>query len=86
MSEGERTRHQRKRSLQLAGLLMWRAGLLLAAGTAVYNGIKLALRFIDLPLQLEIGIGLVITGVVFVAFSFVMERLVDYRAERDLSK
>ncbi len=65
---------------------MWRAGLLLAGGTAIYNTIQLVLRFIDLPLQLEIGIGLVITGVVFVAFSFVMERFVDYRAEGDLSK
>ncbi len=65
---------------------MWRAGLLLAGGTALYNSIQLVLRFIDLPLHLEIGIGLVITGAVFVAISFVMERLIDYRAEGDLSK
>ena len=86
MSKSEKSKHKRKRSLQLAGLLMWRAGLLLAGGTAIYNTSKLLLRFIDLPLQLEIGIGLVMTGVVFVAFSFVMERLVDSRAEGDLSK
>ena len=86
MSKGEPIRHRKKRSLQLAGLLMWRAGLLLAGGTVVYNSIQLILRWIDLPLQLEIGLGLVMTGVVFVALSFVMERVVDSRAEGDLSK
>ncbi len=84
MNPTENRQTGKHKGMQLAGLLLWRFGLLLAGATALYNGIKLLMRFIDLPLQLEIGIGLIIAGVAFVAASFIMERVVDYRAEGDL--
>lgn len=82
-TDGKLDKHQAAR---LVGLVMWRAGLLLAASSALYNTIKFALRFIDLPTQLEIGIGLIASGCVFVVSSFIMERVIDYRGEGDLSK
>jgi len=74
------------RSSQVVGLLLWRFGLLLAGGTGLYNVIKLVLRFVDLPLQIEIGIGLLLAGIVLVACSFIFERLIDYRKEGDLTR
>ena len=74
----------RTRGVQLVGLLLWRFGLLLAASSGVYNLIKLVMRFVDFPLQIEIGIGLILAGMIFVAGSFLFERLADYRREGDL--
>ena len=73
-----------KRSTQLAGLLLWRFGLLLAGATALYRTTRFLMTFIDLPTQLEIGIGLLICGAVLVMASLVMERIVDMRSEGDL--
>lgn len=86
MSQAKKKKLDEKQSLQLVGLLLWRAGLLLAASSGLYHTIEFGLRFIDLPRQLEIGLGLVVAGAVLVLGSFVMERFVDYRAEGDLSK
>lgn len=70
--------------LQLAGLFLWRTGLLLAGGTALYNVVEKLLQFIDLPRQLEIGVGFLVAGAIVVMISFIMERIVDMRAEGDL--
>ena len=72
--------------MQLAGFVLWRFGLLLAGATALYNGIEILLRWIRLPIQLEIGIGLVIAGMITVMVSFVMERIADMQTEGDLSQ
>ena len=66
-----------KETTQLAGLLLWRFGLLLASATAIYRVAKFLLQFIDLPTQLEIGIGLVFAGAVFFMASVLMEQLND---------
>ncbi len=79
-------RKRKHDGLQLAGLLLWRMGLLLAGATALYHGIKLLLRFVDLPIQLEIGVGLVLAGVSAVAVSFIIERIVDARNEGNLKQ
>ena len=76
----------KQKSLQLVGLLLWRAGLLLAAATALYRTARFLLRFIELPLQLEIGVALIAVGAAFVMISLLMERWNDYRAEGDLSQ
>jgi hypothetical protein len=75
-----------KKSTQLAGLLLWRFGLMLAGATALYRTTKFLMTFVDLPLQLEIGIGLLICGAFLFATSIVMERIVDLRSEGDLGK
>jgi hypothetical protein len=75
-----------KPGTQLAGLLMWRFGLALAAATALYRTTRFLLRFIELPLQIEIGIGFIFCGAVLFLVSIVMERIVDQRNEGDLSQ
>ncbi len=73
------------RSAQLAGLLLWRFGLLLAGGWTTFEGIRLALRHIELPHLVETGVGLILTGIVFVFVSLILERRADAKAEGDLS-
>ena len=68
-------------STQLSGLLLWRFGLLLASATAIYRTAKFLLKFIDLPLQLEVGIGLIFSGAVFFMASVLMEQISDGRRE-----
>jgi hypothetical protein len=75
-----------KKGAQLAGLLLWRFGLALAAATGLYRITKLLLRFIELPLQLELGIGLIFCGAVLFMVSMVMERVADMRREGDLKQ
>jgi hypothetical protein len=75
-----------KKSTQLAGLLLWRFGLMLAGATALYRTTKFLMTFVDLPVQLEIGIGLLICGAFLFATSIVMERIVDLRNEGELGK
>lgn len=75
-----------KRSVQLAGLLLWRFGLLVAGATALYRTTRFFMKFIDLPLQLELGASLVASGFVLVIVSLVMERIVDSRSEGDLRR
>ena len=75
-----------KKSIQVIGLLMWRAGLLLAGGTGLYRTSEFLLQFIDLPTQLEVGIGLIFSGVVVFMIAMIAERFVDMRAEGDLTQ
>ncbi|MEM9382470.1 MAG: hypothetical protein AAGB93_21130 [Planctomycetota bacterium] len=72
--------------IQLVGLLLWRAGLLLAGSYTAFRLARLAWEHLDLPAQLDWGLGLVATGALMVAASFVAERLVDRRAEGALGE
>ena len=85
-SKTRQNEYQTKQAVQLVGLLLWRFGLILASATALYRTARFLLQFIDLPTQLEIGAGLLLTGFVFVIASLVMERLVDIRSEGDLNQ
>ena len=71
-------------SIQIAGLLLWRMGLLLAGSTGVYRVARFLLQFVELPIQLEIGLGLVFSGAVFFMASLILERIVDAKTEGDL--
>lgn len=73
-----------KKSTQIFGLVLWRFGLLLAGATGLYRTTMFLMTFIDLPIQLEIGIGLIFCGVILFMGSLVMERVVDMRNEGDL--
>ena len=74
------------RKSQALGVMLWRGGLMLAAGYALYEGAWWLLRFLDIPDQLQVGTGLVIAGSVLVLASLLVERVVDARVEGDLSK
>ncbi len=72
---------KRNQVAQLVGLLLWRFGLALATAASLHQTSKFLLSYIDLPLQLEIGIGLIFSGAVIFMASLVMERVVDARNE-----
>ena len=84
MPDQKRNGYLSKKSTQLAGLILWRFGLMLAGATALYRTAKFLMTFVDLPLQLEIGIGFLICGAFLFLLSLVMERIVDLRSEGDL--
>ena len=74
-SEKKQIDYRNKQAVQLAGLLLWRFGLMLASITALYRMARFLLQFIELPIQLEIGVGLLLTGFVLVLASLVMEAI-----------
>jgi len=63
------------------GLVLWRGGLLLVGVVLLYELASWVLQFVDLPVQLGVGLGLVATGVVFVLISMIAERVRDYGVE-----
>jgi len=69
--------------LQLIGLSLWRGGLLVAAGWLLYESARLVLRWIDVPAEVEAGLGLALAGFALVMVSLIAERIVDLRAEHD---
>ena len=74
------------RPIHLVGLLLWRGGLLLIGVFALIYAVGWVLRFVELPLQIEIGIGLAIAGFALVMLSLILERYRDYRAEKGLGQ
>jgi hypothetical protein len=72
------------RAPHLLGLFLWRGGLLLAGVAAAVESMRLLLRFVDLPDQLEIGVALVLAGAALVLLSLILERAADRRLEGDL--
>jgi hypothetical protein len=74
------------RPIYVFGLILWRGGLLLAGATALVLTARWLLRFIDLPLQLELGVGIVAAGVVLVLVSLILERARALREEEGLSE
>ncbi len=69
---------------QVVGALLWRGGLLLAAAAALFESARWILRVVDMPPQLEIGFGLLLSGFVLVMVSLIVERIKDSRLESDL--
>ena len=57
-----------------------------AAAWAVNEVVSLVLEYFDLPRLAQVGIGLGLTGAVFVLASLILERIADARAEGDLMK
>ncbi len=70
---------------QLIGFVLWRSGLLLVVGYSTLRIARLALRYVDLPAQVDLGLGLTLGGAVLVLGSLVAERVVDARAEEGLT-
>ena len=72
------------RPIHLVGQFLWRAGLPLVGAYALIETARFVLRFWRLPLQLEIGVGCALAGLVLVVVSLVAERIKEHRAEGDL--
>lgn len=69
------------RKSQLFGLLLWRAGLLLAGSYGTFRVARITWDHWSLPPQLDWGLAFLATGAAFVAGSFVAERLHDRSIE-----
>ena len=82
--EREMGNNRGMRTLRLAGLVLWRSGLLLVGAYSFFRVARLALRFVELPGELEVGLGLVLAGAALVVVSLIWERVQDQRAEGDL--
>lgn len=65
---------------QVAGLILWRAGILLAGGYLLFFALRVVLRIAD-P-TLEVGVTLVLAGGLFVLASVVREQIDDARIAR----
>jgi hypothetical protein len=72
------------RPIHVVGLLLWRGGMLLVAGTVLFEAARFVLRFFRPPLQIEIGAGLLVAGAALVILSLVLERVRDARSEKGL--
>ena len=72
------------RPIHLIGLILWRGGILLAVVTGAIESMRLLLRFVDLPVELELGVAFVLAGLALVLVSLVLERLRDLRSEGPL--
>lgn len=71
------------RPTQTIGFLLWRTGLLILGSYALWRGSNWVLRYVDLPPELEVGLGLVATGCGLVLGSLIAERMTDVRGEPD---
>lgn len=72
------------RKSQVIGLILWRGGSLFVASLLLYEGAWRLLQFIDIPMQLKVGIVLTIVGSLLVLLSLLAERITDARKEGDL--
>ena len=70
---------------QLVGMLLWRGGLLFVACYSGYRGFRELVRWVELPLQLEVGVAVGLTGFALVIASLILERIRDATEEGDLS-
>jgi hypothetical protein len=75
------------RTIQIVAFVLWRGGLLLAGGSALFLGVRYGLklfRFLGftIPVAAEIGLGIGIAGFLLVAISLILERVQDARLER----
>ena len=73
--------NSRQRKLLQFGLI---AVLAIAAAAALFESARWILRVVDIPPQLEIGFGLLLSGFVLVMVSLIVERIKDSRLESDL--
>ena len=74
------------RPIHVIGLLLWRGGLLLVGAVVLFEAVRWGLRFTELPLELELGLALLLAGMALVIVSVVLERVQDRREEGDLSE
>ena len=68
--------------VQIAGLVLWRGGLVAVVGWAAWAVLKGVLSITDS--QLETAVAVSLTGVVLIFISIVVERVEDARQEREL--
>lgn len=73
--------------IQVVAFILWRGGLLLAGGSALYFGVRYGLRYlrffgISIPVAAEVGLAIGIAGFLLVMISLILERIQDAKLER----
>ena len=69
------------------GLVLWRVGAYFCAGYLAYRGVMRVLRIflaVDIPTKLIISLALIISGLLFIFASLIIERVRDARNETGL--
>jgi hypothetical protein len=66
---------------QAVGVILWRGGALLAVAWGFFETGRLIVRLWDVPTQVEIALGLIISGFLMVVATLIVERVREYRAE-----
>ena len=74
------------RTIQLIGFILWRGGLLIIGAAALILTMRWIMRFWAMPLQIGIGLGLLLSGAALVILSLVLERIHDIRAKKKQRK
>ncbi|MGB0514435.1 MAG: hypothetical protein ACPGJE_06315 [Wenzhouxiangellaceae bacterium] len=72
------------RRWQMAGLLLWRGGLLFVIAYGFYHGAWQIVRQLDWPPQITVGAALALAGFALVMLSLILERRQAARAEGSL--
>ena len=79
--------HEQRALSTTIGLIIWRTGAYFCAGYLAYRSIKRMLRallYVDIPPQLLVGASLIVSGLVFIFISLIVERVRDARLESGL--
>ena len=66
---------------RMAGVLLWRGGLVFVAGHVCYLGAWQLIQRLNWPVQVTAGLALSLTGLALVMVSLVLERLRAARVE-----
>ncbi len=74
------------RRTQIIGLLLWRGGLMFTGAWVAFIAARQFIRLVEVPAQVEIGLGLVLTGALLVLVSLILERAADVRREGDIKQ
>ena len=71
---------------QMVGALLWRGGIVFAAVAGTVESARWILRLVNVPDEVELGLGLLVSGFVLLLASLLFERIQDYRTETSLSE
>lgn len=70
----------------MVGAFLWRGGAVVAVLAGLVESARWVLRLIEVPRELQLGLGLLMSGFFLLVASLIAERIKDYRAESDLSE
>ena len=72
------------KTTHILGLLLWRGGVALVVGYLGFHALRVILRITD-P-HLELAVAILLTGVLFLFLSVLLDRIEDARTERNLKE
>ena len=70
----------------MVAALLWRGGLIIAVVAGLVESARWIWRLVDIPAEVELGLGLLSSGFVLLLVSLILERIQDYQTESSLSE